>query len=69
MGRSAGEEQSFLHVQRVLMLSFMKGNAPVLAIEIARRAIPLHVRPTFEEMENACRNQPASEAPPTAEVA
>jgi chemotaxis protein MotA len=69
MGRAAGEEQSFLHVLRVLMLSFMKGNAPVLAIEIARRAIPSHVRPTFEEMENACRNQPAGEAPPAAEVA
>jgi chemotaxis protein MotA len=35
----------------------MKGNAPQLVVEIARRAIPLHVRPTFEELEAACRGE------------
>jgi chemotaxis protein MotA len=66
MGKAAEEEQAFLHVLRVLMLSFMKGNAPVLAVEIARRAVPLHVRPSFEEMENACRKQATAEAPAAA---
>jgi chemotaxis protein MotA len=67
MGKTAEEERAFLHVLRVLMLSFIKGNAPVLAIEIARRAIPPHVRPSFLEVEEACRKQPAEAAP--AEVA
>jgi chemotaxis protein MotA len=40
---------------RVLMLSFIKGNPPVMTIEVGRRAIPPHVRPTFEEVETTCR--------------
>jgi len=66
MSKEAEEEHSFLHVLRVLMTAFIKGNAPVQAVEIARRAIPLHVRPSFEEVEAACRGdqpqQPAAEA-------
>lgn len=45
---------------RVLMISFIKGNAPVQAVEIARRAIPTHVRPTFEEVEAACTGKAAA---------
>jgi len=62
MTKSAEEEQAFVHVIRVLLMSFIKGNPPVLAVEMARRAIPLHVRPTFEEMETACRGEPAAAA-------
>jgi chemotaxis protein MotA len=51
-----------LHVLRVLMLSFLKGSAPMIAIEMGRRAIPSHVRPSFDEMEKNCKNQ-ASPAP------
>lgn len=60
MAKTADEERAFLHVLRVLMLSFIKGNAPILSIEIARRAIPSHVRPSFNEMEAACKGKPAS---------
>lgn len=56
MTKGADEHNSYLHVLRVLMLSFFKGDAPMIAIEIARRAIPAHVRPSFDEMEKACRN-------------
>jgi chemotaxis protein MotA len=49
-----------------LMLSFLKGSAPMIAIEMGRRAIPSHVRPSFDEMEKSCKNQvstaPAEEA-------
>jgi len=41
---------------RVLLLSFLKGSAPIIAIEIGRRAIPSHVRPSFDEMEKHCKN-------------
>jgi chemotaxis protein MotA len=57
MGKAAEDEHAFLYVLRVLMASFVKGNAPVQAVEIARRAIPLHVRPSFEEVEAACRGE------------
>lgn len=55
MTRAAEEEHAFLYVLRVLMISFLKGSAPIMAVEVARRAIPGHVRPSFIELENACR--------------
>jgi chemotaxis protein MotA len=55
MTKGADEYNEYLQVIRVLILSFLKGNAPMIAVEIARRAIPAHVRPSFEEMEKACK--------------
>ena len=60
MNKAIDEEHSYMHVLRVLMLASMKGNAPQIVVEIARRAIPVHVRPTFEELEAACRGESAA---------
>jgi chemotaxis protein MotA len=57
MAKTAEEEHAFLYMLRVLMIAFIKGNAPVQVVEIARRAIPLHVRPSFVEVEIACRGE------------
>jgi chemotaxis protein MotA len=38
----------------------------MIAIEIARRAIPAHVRPTFIEMEKACKGGGAAAEPAAA---
>jgi chemotaxis protein MotA len=57
MRKSADEHNEYLHVLRVLLLSFLKGSAPMIAIEMGRRAIPAHVRPSFDEMEKTCKNQ------------
>ena len=62
MAKTAEEHNSYLHVLRVLLLSFLKGSAPMIAIEMGRRAIPAHVRPSFDEMEKSCKNQPAEAA-------
>jgi len=62
MTKGADEENSYLHVLRVIILSFLKGAAPILAIETGRRAIPEHVRPGFNEMEKACKNGAAPAA-------
>jgi chemotaxis protein MotA len=53
-------------VMRVLMVSFLKGTAPIMAVEVARRAVPGHVRPSFKELEQACRAPAASAAAATA---
>jgi chemotaxis protein MotA len=63
MNKTADEHNSYLHVLRVLLLSFLKGSAPMIAIEMGRRAIPAHVRPSFDEMEKACKG---GGNPPTA---
>jgi chemotaxis protein MotA len=55
MGKNAEEERAYLHVLRVVMITFLKGTAPIMAVEAARRAIPGHVRPSFQEVEKACR--------------
>jgi chemotaxis protein MotA len=63
MRKAAEEHNEYLHVLRVLMLAFLKGAAPMIAIEMGRRAIPAYSRPNFEEMEKSCKNQAgASEA-------
>jgi chemotaxis protein MotA len=57
MSKAVEEQNEFLHVLRVLLLSFLKGSAPMIAIEMGRRAIPARVRPTFDEMEKTCKNR------------
>jgi len=63
MAKSADEHNDYLHVLRVLLLAFLKGSAPMIAIEIGRRAIPARVRPTFDEMEKFCKGHAANAAP------
>ncbi len=58
MGKAAEEEHHFYHTVRVALSSFLKGNPPPVAIEFARRAVPGHVRPTFQELEKAYRGKP-----------
>ena len=53
------EEHAYYHILRVVMLAFMKGTTPILAVELARRAIPAHNRPSFQEVEKACRSKGA----------
>ena len=77
MAKLSEEEREYWHVLRVAMIAFMKGVAPLLAAEMGRRAIPAHVRPGFQEFEDACKNrqaeggaaQTAAAAAPAAEPA
>jgi len=57
------DEHAYYHVLRVVMLSFIKGMSPILAIEMARRAIPEHVRPSFHDVEKTCRGKDESSVP------
>jgi chemotaxis protein MotA len=64
MAKAAAEENAYLYVLRVLILAFIRGQPPVVAIEMGRRAIPAHVRPSFAEVEEACRNHGTAAAEP-----
>ncbi len=55
MTKMADAHNSYLHVLRVIILAFLKGLAPILAVEMGRRAIPEHIRPSFDEMEKGCK--------------
>ncbi len=64
MGKIAAEEHAYLLVLRVTMVAFLKGVAPIMAVEIGRRNVPGHVRPSFKVVEEACRG--AKDAPAAA---
>ena len=59
MSKTADEERAFLNVLRVVMIAFLKGIAPIMAVEMGRRMVPGHVRPSFKEVEEACRGAKA----------
>ncbi|HEX3985650.1 MAG TPA: flagellar motor stator protein MotA [Acidobacteriaceae bacterium] len=63
MAKAIAEEHAYLYMLRVLMLAFIRGQPPVVVVEVARRAIPAHVRPSFAEVEEACRNGASAAAP------
>ncbi len=50
----------YMNMLRVAILAFVKGTAPSLAVEFARRAIPAHVRPNFKETERAIKGGAAA---------
>lgn len=55
MGKENDAEGHYFGFLRMAALGFIKGLAPIMAVELARRSIPTGVRPTFQEMEAACR--------------
>jgi chemotaxis protein MotA len=62
MAKTAEEEHAFYHVLHLFISAFLRGSAPIMAVEIARRAIPHHVRPSFQEVESLCRSGGTSAA-------
>jgi chemotaxis protein MotA len=61
MAKAVDEEHSYYQVLRVMIVAFMKGTAPTMAVEIGRRAIPGHVRPSFQDAEKFIKDK--SDAP------
>ena len=55
MGKNAEAESNYFAVLRMGAIGFVKELSPIMAVELARRSIPGGVRPTFQEMEGACR--------------
>jgi chemotaxis protein MotA len=39
------------------MITFIRLVSPITAVEFARRTIPGDVRPSFQEMEKACKQK------------
>jgi len=64
MAKQVAAEANYYSFLRIGALAFVKGMSPILAVELARRSIPSEVRPSFKEMETACRGggQAASKA-------
>ena len=52
----ANAEKQYMASIKCALLSFARGDAPMTAVEFARRNIDPHVRPSFAEMEAICKN-------------
>lgn len=55
MGKMNDAEAEYYGVLRMAAVGFIKGLSPIMAVELARRAIPHGVRPSFQEVEGTCR--------------
>src|SRR5579864_8599485 len=69
MAKIADDEHAYYNVLRVMLVALLKGTAPTVAIEIGRRAIPSHVRPTFQEAEAFIKDKGEAAAQPEAAAA
>ncbi|MGD0580903.1 MAG: flagellar motor stator protein MotA [Bryobacteraceae bacterium] len=68
MAKNTEAEGKYLQFLRMATLAFIKGMAPQLSVEFARRSIPTSVRPSFQETEAMIRGG-RSEAAPAAPAA
>jgi chemotaxis protein MotA len=55
-------EVRYYQMLRAGLMAFAKGMAPMISVEFARRSIPHDVRPTFKDMEAACKGGGAAAA-------
>jgi chemotaxis protein MotA len=60
--KTSESEGAFYQSVRAGLMAFARGMAPLIAVEFARRSIPHTARPTFQEMEAACKGRPAPAA-------
>lgn len=69
MTKASEDEHAYYHVLRIAMVSFMRGTPPTIAVEFSRRAIPGHLRPSFQEAEAHIKNRGDAPAEPPVEAA
>jgi chemotaxis protein MotA len=62
LGKMNDAEADYLRCLRQGVIAYLKGSAPVLAVEFVRRSIPGEVRPSFKELEAACRGGKSPDA-------
>jgi len=63
MAKAMEEEHAYYHVLRVVIVAFIKGSPPSIAVEYGRRSIPGNVRPPFQDMEKYLKDK-GGETPP-----
>lgn len=67
--RVAAAEAMYLGCIKHATIAFARGEAPIVCVEFARRNIDPDLRPSFADMEAACKNTPKPEQSPATEAA
>jgi chemotaxis protein MotA len=62
------QQAQFFQVLRIAMVSFARGAAPLLAVEYARRSVPIELRPSFLDMERTIKRDARIPPVPKASV-
>ncbi len=62
MTKASDANHVYLHCLRNTVIAFTKGSSPLMAVESGRRSIPARVRPSFKDLEAACKGAPESVA-------
>jgi chemotaxis protein MotA len=62
MTKASDAEHSYYQALRAVIVAFMKGSPPSLAVEYGRRSIPGDVRPSFQETEKYIKDRGAAAA-------
>ena len=57
-------ETQLLQVLRIAIVAFARGASPILAVEYARRSVPVELRPSFPDMEIAVKRDAKIPAAP-----
>jgi chemotaxis protein MotA len=63
MTKATDAEHSYYQALRAVIVAFMKGSPPSLAVEYGRRSIPGDVRPSFQETEKYIKGGGAAATP------
>jgi chemotaxis protein MotA len=62
MAKQNDDEAAYFIFLRMAAMAFIKGLSPMMAVELARRAIPNSLRLSFKEMETTCRGSGGAKA-------
>ena len=55
-------ESQYLSSMKQALVAFARGDTPVMCVEFARRSIEPDLRPTFKDLEDACRSKGGAKA-------
>lgn len=58
LGQVIDEEHRPLDIARIVLIAFLNGQPPQVAVELARRAVPPRLAPSFAELEAAAAEVP-----------
>jgi chemotaxis protein MotA len=58
MTKISDADGNYLTCLRTAVIAFTKGSTPLMAVETGRRAIPARFRPSFKDLEAACKGAP-----------
>jgi chemotaxis protein MotA len=58
LSKFADSETEYYEVLKAAMIAHVQGNAPVITVEVARKVVPGHLKPSFQEIDKLLNGEP-----------